>query len=151
MTDETKIAAWKEEIRNLQDAYSLAMDHGDYHYFDEIFLEDIQADYGVAGTGNGLASLKQICTEALTPLDSVQHMNGNHWVRFGDDFLSARGGCYFRVHMTRNEAVGGAHFEMGGKYTDELVLIDTGWRIAKRRIDLIWSSGNPEVRYPTVT
>tara|TARA_Y100000768_G_scaffold326931_1_gene264435 strand:+ start:123 stop:284 length:162 start_codon:yes stop_codon:yes gene_type:complete len=53
--------------------------------------------------------------------------------------------------MTRNEAAGGAHFEMGGKYTDDFLLTDVGWRIAKRRIDLIWSSGNPEVRYPTST
>ena len=55
MIDETKLVVWKEEIRNLQDAYSLAMDHGEYDYFDDIFLDDIQADYGVAGTGNGLA------------------------------------------------------------------------------------------------
>jgi hypothetical protein len=37
---------------------------------------------------------------------------------------------------------------MGGKYTDQLTLTDSGWRIAKRKIDLIWSSGNREVRYP---
>ena len=110
-------------------------------------LEDIQADYGVAGTGKGLESLKEICSAALTPLDSVQHMNGNHWSRI--DNGTAEAGCYFRVHMTREDAVGGAHFEMGGKYTDQLTLTDAGWRIAKRRIDLIWSSGNPEVRYPT--
>ena len=53
MIDETKLVVWKEEIRNLQDAYSLAMDHGEYGYFDDIFLDDIQADYGVAGTGSG--------------------------------------------------------------------------------------------------
>ena len=36
------------------------MDHGRYEYFDDIFLEDIQADYGVAGTGKGLESLKNL-------------------------------------------------------------------------------------------
>ena len=147
MADEVTITVWKQQIRELQDAYSIAMDHGRYEYFDDIFLEDIQADYGVAGTGKGLESLKEICSAALTPLDSVQHMNGNHWSRI--DNGTAEAGCYFRVHMTRENAVGGVHFEMGGKYTDQLTLTDAGWRIAKRRIDLIWSSGNPEVRYPT--
>ena len=144
--NEEKITIWKQQIRELQDAYSVAMDHGKYEYFDDIFLEDIQADYGVAGIGEGLASPKQLCKEALNPLDSVQHMNGNHWARIKEG--TAEAGCYFRVHMTRKSAIGEPHFEMGGKYTDQLVLTDSGWRIAKRKIDLIWSSGNREVRYP---
>ena len=51
--------------------------------------------------------------------------------------------------MTRKDAVGGDHFEMGGKYTDKLTLTEDGWRISKRKIDIIWSSGNPEVRFPS--
>ena len=42
MNDE-KITIWKQQIRDLQNAYSLAMDHGKYEYFDDIFLEEIQA------------------------------------------------------------------------------------------------------------
>ena len=147
MTDTDNEFIWQQQIRGLQDAYSMAMDHGSYEYFDEIFTEDIQANYGVAGTGSGLESLKDICRAALEPLDSVQHMNGNHRARINDG--QAEAGCYFRVHMTREGASGGDHFEMGGKYTDQLIHTNNGWRIAKRKIDLIWSSGNPDVRYPS--
>ena len=147
MVDSGNLYIWKQQIRELQDAYSMAMDHGEFGYFNDIFMEDIQANYGIAGTGSGLESLKSICREALEPLDVVQHVNGNHWARI--DTQSADAGCYFRVHMTRKDAVGGDHFEMGGKYTDKLTLTEDGWRISKRKIDIIWSSGNPEVRFPS--
>mgnify|MGYP001158188441 FL=1 len=147
MVNSENLYIWKQQIRELQDAYSLAMDHGEFRYFNDIFTEDIQANYGIAGTGSGLESLKTICREALEPLDTVQHINGNHWARI--DSQSAEAGCYFRVHMTRENAVGGEHFEMGGKYTDQLTLTENGWRISKRKIDIIWNSGNPEVRFPS--
>ena len=34
MADEVTITVWKQQIRELQDAYSIAMDHGRYEYFD---------------------------------------------------------------------------------------------------------------------
>ncbi len=144
---EEEIHIAKRKIKELQDSYSLAMDSGKYEHFPKIFTEDIEADYGKAGTGSGLDSLINICKSALDPLTSVQHMNGNHWSRING--VEAEAGCYFRVHMTRIGTAGGDHFEMGGKYTDHLIQVNNKWLIDRRRIDLLWSSGNPEVRYPT--
>ncbi len=147
MSESNDVSTSKQQIRELQDAYSLAMDSGKYEYFEKIFLPDIEADYGPAGIGTGLDSLKDICRSALEPLDSVQHMNGNHWARINGP--EAEAGCYFRVHMTREGVSGGTQFEMGGKYTDQLIRTHDGWRIATRKITLLWSSGNPEVRFPS--
>ena len=37
MVDSGNLYIWKQQIRELQDAYSMAMDHGEFGYFNDIF------------------------------------------------------------------------------------------------------------------
>jgi hypothetical protein len=136
----------KQAIRDLQNYYSYSIDAGDYDNLDDVFTVDVVADYGVAGFHEGVDAVKTTCRGALEPLTAVQHINGNHVAQINGDEATAS--CYFHVHQHREGTQGGDHFEMGGRYDDELERRPEGWRINKRKITIIWSDGNPEVRWP---
>jgi hypothetical protein len=135
----------KQLIRDLQNRYSYSIDSGEYDNLDDVFLPNVVADYGAAGLTNSLDDVKNTIRGALEPLSAVQHVNGNQWAEIDGDAACA--GCYFQVHMYREGTQGGEHFEMGGRYDDELVRTADGWRFAKRAITLLWSDGNPDVRW----
>ena len=135
----------KQAIRDLQNHYSYSIDAGEYNNLDEVFAVDVIADYGVAGYNKGVAAVKETCRKALQPLTSVQHLNGNHVARIDGD--NATASCYFRVHQHREGTSGGEHFEMGGRYDDQLERREEGWRITRRTLTIIWSDGNPNVRW----
>ena len=135
----------KQAIRDLQNYYSASIDAGQYDNLDEVFTADVIADYGPAGYNEGLASVKETCRNALAPLTAVQHINGNHMAQISGD--KAVASCYFHVHQFREGTEGGDHFEMGGRYDDELERRQDGWRIKRRKLTIIWSEGNPKVRW----
>ncbi|MGI9595482.1 MAG: nuclear transport factor 2 family protein [Acidimicrobiales bacterium] len=142
-----------QAIRDLQVAYSMAIDDGRYDELDRIFTADVVADYGHAGQHRGVETIKAACRTALEPLTSSQHQNGNHWAEIDGDRATA--GCYFTVTQHKQGTPGGDLFRMGGRYDDELVRNETGtaadrqagWRIAKRTLTVLWSDGNPDVRF----
>ena len=135
----------KQAIKDLQVAYSLAIDSAEYHKLAEVFVPDVVADYGHAGQHQGIASVQQACRDALDPLDGVQHLNGNHWAEIDGDRATA--GCYFTVHQFRQGTPGGEHYRMGGRYDDDLLRTADGWRITKRSLVILWADGNPDVRF----
>ena len=135
----------KQAISDLQNYYSFSIDSGEYDNLEDVFVPDVIADYGVAGFNEGLEQVKSTCRNALDPLTSAQHMNGNNWADIDGD--EAIAGCYFQVHMYLESAPGGEHFEMGGRYDDELIRTAGGWRIEKRKITILWSQGNADIRY----
>jgi hypothetical protein len=135
----------KQAIRDLQNFYSVSLDAGQYDNLDEVFVVDVIADYGPAGYNEGVAAVKETCRIALEPLTAVQHINGNHIAQI--DGHTAIASCYFHVHQFREGTEGGDHFEMGGRYDDELERLQEGWRIKRRKLTIIWSDGNSDVRW----
>lgn len=135
----------QQAIRDLQNHYSFSIDDGRYYDLDDVFTTDVVADYGAAGLSRGVEQVKDICRGALDPLTSSQHVNGNHWAEVDGDEATA--GCYFRVHQHKQGTPGGDHLELGGRYDDELVRTQDGWRIAKRTLTVLWTDGNPDVRW----
>ena len=142
---DAKTAIAKQAIQDLQVYYSMSIDSGQYDNLDNVFTPDVVADYGPTGLTEGVEDLKATCRLALDPLTSSQHLNGNHWAEIDGD--RARAGCYFTVHQYREGTPDGEHYEMGGVYEDDLVRTDAGWRIERRSLRLVWSDGNPAVRW----
>ena len=110
-----------------------------------MFTADAVADYGPAGRAEGVEAIKATCRHALQPLTAAQHINTNHWAIVDGDV--ARAGCYLHVHQYRESTPGGDHLEMGGRYEDELMRTSDGWRITLRTLVILWSQGNPDVRW----
>ncbi|MGI9327752.1 MAG: nuclear transport factor 2 family protein [Pseudomonadales bacterium] len=142
---DTESLSDKQLICELQNNYSYAIDSGKYDNLDQMFLPDALYDFGPAGSADNLDDVKGTIRSALEPLTIAQHINGNPWAEIDGDTATA--GCYLRVHMYRKETAGGEHFEMGGRYDDELVRTADGWRFAKRTITILWTEGNPDVRW----
>ena len=136
-----------QAIRDLQNYYSYSIDAGHYDNLDEVFTANVVADYGRAGHNEGVQAVKDTCRNALEPLTAVQHINGNHVATISGDTASAS--CYFHVHQHREQTPGGDHFEMGGRYDEEMQRTAAGWRICKRTPTVIWSNGNARVRWAT--
>ena len=135
----------KQAIKDLQVHYSMSMDAGEYDKLDDVFIPDVIADYGHAGQHQGVETIKGACANALDVLDTAQHTNGNHWAEIDGD--SATAGCYFTVHMYMEGTPGGDHYEMGGRYDDDLIRTAAGWRITRRTLTILWSEGNDQVRF----
>jgi ketosteroid isomerase-like protein len=135
----------KEAIRSLQVQYAQAIDSGAYDDLDQIFTGDAVGDYDRAGLVEGVDAIKQLCRQALEPLTAAQHLNANHLAEVDGDTATAS--CYLTVHLYRENTPGGDHLRMGGRYDDQLVRTDDGWRIKKRKLTLLWSDGNPDVRW----
>ena len=134
----------KQRIRDLQNHYSYSIDCGKYDNLDAIFTPNATYHF-VTGSTDNIEALKTTIRDALSPLTTSQHINGNQWSDIEGDFAIA--GCYFTVHMYREGLADGEHFEMGGRYDDELVRTADGWRFSKRTITILWSDGNPKVRW----
>jgi ketosteroid isomerase-like protein len=135
----------KQAIHDLQVFYSMSIDSGDYDNLDDVFTPDVVSDYDHAGTHVGIEEIKDACRIALDSLTSAQHTNGNHWAEIDGD--TARAGSYFTVHMYGEGTPGGEHFQMGGKYEDQLLRTRQGWRICRRSMRVLWSDGNRDVRF----
>jgi hypothetical protein len=132
----------KQEIQELQVIYAVAIDSGDYDRLDNIFTDNAVGVYGRPYVG--LEAIKGAMYSGCEYLTSVQHLNANHWsVVTGD---TAEAGCYLHVVQYLENTPGGDHHEMGGEYSDELVLTESGWRITKRSIEIKWTKGNPLIR-----
>ena len=134
----------KQHIRELQNRYSYAIDSGHYDKLDGMFTPDATYHF-VTGSTDNIEALKKTIQDALQPLTSSQHINGNQWAEIEGDRATA--GCYFTVHMFKEGVADGEHFEMGGRYDDELLRTPDGWRFTSRTISILWSDGNRKVRW----
>lgn len=135
----------KQAIRDVQVLYAFAIDSGSFEQLENIFTDNAIGDYSRAGCVVGIEAIKDLCRKALEPLTSAQHLNANHVAHVDGDTAKAR--CYLHVHLHRENTPGGDHLEMGGIYDDELVRTDAGWRIRQRKLTILWSEGNPNVRW----
>ena len=134
----------KQYIRELQNRYSYAIDSAQYSNLDAMFTPDATYHF-VTGFTDNIEALKKTIQDALQPLTSSQHINGNQWAEIEGDRATA--GCYFTVHMFKEGVADGEHFEMGGRYDDELLRTPDGWRFTSRTISILWSDGNRKVRW----
>ena len=134
----------KQHIRELQNHYSYSIDSGQYDNLDVMFTSNATYNF-VTGSTDNIEALKTTIRGALSPLTTSQHVNGNQWAEINGNL--AKAGCYFTVHMYKEGLADGEHFEMGGRYDDELVRAADGWQFSKRTITILWSDGNPKVRW----
>lgn len=131
-------------IIDLTIAYCWAIDGRQWHVLDDVFTPDATAELGVSAVG--LDGIKARIAAALGPLDDSQHMVSNHQVDVEGDRATCR--CYFQAQHVRRAAVGGPNYIIAGRYDDELVRTEAGWRIDRRVLTIIWREGNVAVVRP---
>ena len=99
----------KQRILELQNRYSYSIDSGNYDKLDAMFTPDATYHF-VTGSTDNMEALKKTIQDALQPLTSSQHINGNQWAEIEGDRATA--GCYFTVHMYKEGLADGEHFEI---------------------------------------
>lgn len=122
-------------------AYCWALDTHEWDQLDGVFTPEAEADLG--GRCDGLAAIKQRVSSVLLRLRASQHMVSTHQVVVDGDRATCR--CYLHAQHVRELDGADAQFVVGGRYDDELVRTDAGWRIARRSLTVIWTAGEPAV------
>ena len=137
----------KTAIVELLNLYGFALDAHAWDLFDQIFADDVVAEFGPAGNAwVGLEEFKRSFAEFHATLDSHQHTMMGQLVHVDGDTANAF--AYGNWLLIRNEAEGGASWTGTGWYDDELVRTGAGWRIKHRVCRLQGWTGNPFVPVP---
>lgn len=123
--------------------YCRALDTKDWALLDEVFLPDATAELGAPVTLEGLEAIRGRIRSALEHLDDSQHLVGNHEIDVTGDSATHR--CYLQAQHIRAGASGGPNYIVAGRYEDRLVRASDGWRIAHRRLTVMWTEGNVAV------
>jgi len=123
--------------------YAIALDTRQWELFDDVFTDDVSADYGGGAVWQGLANLRRDFAAIHAPFFATQHVTTNHAVALDGD----RAHCLSYVHgrFIREVGEGGNLFESGGWYDDALVRDGARWLISSRVCRSIWAAGNPAV------
>jgi ketosteroid isomerase-like protein len=119
--------------------YRWALDTRDWEALRDVFTPDAVGHLG-AGGQQGCDQIIERVSSALGPLDDSQHMITNHQVRIDGD--TGVGRCYLQAQHVRHAAEGGPNFLVAGRYEDPFVRTEAGWRIAERRLVVMWTEGD---------
>jgi SnoaL-like domain len=144
MSTYESVAADRQAIIDLTINYCWTLDGRDWQALREVFLPDATAMLGSECAGID-AIIERVST-ALHHLDASQHLISNHQVSVDGDTATCR--CYLQAQHVRKSAENGPNFIVAGRYQDQLVRTDRGWRISRRVLTVDWTEGNPKVPRP---
>jgi ketosteroid isomerase-like protein len=133
----------KQEITEICYRYGLALDRRDWAALAALFTPDADAFYLDMPPAHGYKAIEDTCRTALEPLSATQHLISNVVVRLDGD--RAESTCYLQAQHVKTGTAGGDNFIIAGRYDDKLLRTPDGWRIRERRLQLIWTDGNPAV------
>ena len=134
----------QHEIEQLMYRYATGIDTSDYDLVDSVFTPDGEIDDATIGgpRGRWRGAVRLWSEESLAAFPVRKHYLTNVVVTYSADRASATAVTYWRSPMGFARGDGSIHlFESGGRYLDELVRTDDGWRIAVRVTAQDWFSG----------
>lgn len=129
-------------ITELTVGYCWAIDSHDWQALRNVFAPGATAELG-NGTEHGVEAIIERISGVLSGIDSSQHIVANHQITLDGDRAACR--CYLHAQHVRKAAVRGRNYVVAGRYEDDLVRTAEGWRIAHRRLVVMWTDGNPGV------
>ena len=143
MSCENAVMSDQQDIIDVTIAYTWALDTKQWDDLrTHVFTPDATAVLHKVEC-NGVEAIISRISGAIEPLDTTQHLIGNHQVTIDGDTATCR--CQLHSQHVRAGAEGGDLFVIGGFYRDRLIRTPKGWRIQHRDMIATWSSGNPAV------
>jgi 3-phenylpropionate/cinnamic acid dioxygenase small subunit len=140
-------AAWEAENRRAIEGvlldYCECVDALDYDGIADLFTEDAEFDMGFGRVSRGRQGVYQQMNPRLgTEYTHTSHHLSNVRIEFeGRDRARARS----YVMAWHRQASDGRERKLFGRYFDELVLTDAGWKIRRRRLLAAGEDGYPPV------
>lgn len=145
MDPDVRALADERAVINLAARYCWALDTHDFAELRKVFTPDAFAFLG--GTEcDGIDAIIERVSSALTRLDASQHLVGSHVVTLDGDKATHK--CYLQAQHVLHGTEGGDLWMVAGMYDDRAVRTEEGWRIERRVLSRIWTSGNPDVAAP---
>lgn len=129
----------RQAIVDLTHAYSYAIDDKRYQDLRAVFTADARTDYGTIEC-NGIDEIIAKVEGSTSHMDATMHVVTNHRVALQGDRAAAV--CYLQAQHVKSGLQAGELYTIGGRYEDELVRTDEGWRFSFRRLVRIWAEGN---------
>ena len=126
--------------------YASACDTRDWKLFEDVFVPDVRTEYGTEFRLEGRDEVVAMIRSMLGGCGPTQHLLGSHSVSVDGD--RATSSCAIRAFHIGIGAATGKSYEAIGAYHDELVRTRAGWRISRRRMDVIAELGTRDVLAP---
>jgi ketosteroid isomerase-like protein len=126
MNDRMSIAA-------VQNAYGVALDQRDFDALSEVFVADCVVHFAPDRTWAGRAEFQRWAADFHVPIPVTLHQVSSHAASVDGDHATASCGLHALLVGHRGFAV----VHVFARYTDELVRQVDGWRIVRRRSDVL--------------
>jgi 3-phenylpropionate/cinnamic acid dioxygenase small subunit len=133
----------ERDIRGLLHRYASSLDQKDWPLLADCFHTSATAHYETIGLIEGQSAIVELCCTALKPMSRTHHLIGNVDVQVSND--TATSTCYLQAQHVRPMEAGDEMNIMAGKYEDELIRTEQGWRILRRKLHVWWTLGNPNI------
>lgn len=129
----------KEAIRGLLVRGWRALDHKDYDTWINCWTPDAELAFGPWEPLYGASTIKETVIAAEDAYASMFHyLLNTHFEIDGD---TATGIGYMLFVGVPDADRKGAHFDIGGSYTWNLVRTADGWKVARQHLTMAWSLG----------
>lgn len=130
------------EIRKVLSEYCNACDRCDQPRMAGVYAQESWDDHGPR-SGKG-ADFAKVITDEMRHVNSLSHLLGQSTISVRGDEAGAE--TYFLAVMRVNDAAGGEIInQLGGRFIDELIREEAGWKIKKRTAVRDWSITQPVV------
>ncbi|MGQ0825988.1 MAG: nuclear transport factor 2 family protein [Actinomycetota bacterium] len=143
MTASVVELADRAEILDVIHRYAWALDTRDWDSLDTCFTADAFLDYSSnpAGRAGAYPEIRAWLEKNLAAFVVMQHLMANTEITLDGDRAAAR--TMLVNPMGARTREGPPHFfAIGGRYDDDLVRTDAGWRITRRVETLLWFQGS---------
>ncbi|HLK11283.1 MAG TPA: nuclear transport factor 2 family protein [Candidatus Binatia bacterium] len=130
MTAELRFLLDRAAIHDLLVAYARAVDGRDWEGVAACFTPDAECDYHFfRGT---TAEVVALIRDGLGRFESTMHFLGNQWIALDGDRAQVE--TYAIAYHRR----AGRDLTVAMRYHDGVVRRGDGWRIARRRLEVVW-------------
>jgi 3-phenylpropionate/cinnamic acid dioxygenase small subunit len=133
----------RADIQDVVNRYAWAIDSRDWAALDTCFTDDAYVDYSSnpGGRKGPYAEVRGWLERNLAAFAVMQHLMMNTDISLEGDRATVR--TMMVNPMGAKTREGPPHFfYIGGRYDDEFVRTDAGWRIARRVETLLWFEGS---------
>jgi len=130
-------------LRVLINNYHWQADRFDWRAWAECFTEDAEFDFaGEFGTMRGRQAIHDTCKANMDHVyEAMQHVMVNlEFELTGADSATGHGNLIFTAVPERAKPE--QNFQSGGRYEWTFARTANGWRIAKARLEFIWTRGD---------
>jgi hypothetical protein len=130
----------KDELAGLMNRYCRTADAKDWQAWSMCWTEDAELAFGPFGVHRGRETIRDVCSEAESPYQDMQHSMTN--MQFEVEGDRATGTAYLWFAGIPNRDKPADHFEFGGPYRWEFIRTPEGWRLRRLELRLAWTAGS---------